>query len=183
MTTTAGRMTAEDLLAMPDDGFRYELVRGELRKMGPAGHIHGKLAMAVGAMLWMHVKAKGLGEVYGAETGFALGTDPDHVRAPDAAFIRGERVEAAGDVWGFFPGAPDIAVEVVSSSDRYSEVEEKVGDWLRAGTRAVIVVDPRRRSVKVHRSLGDVEVLTEGDVLSVEDVVPGWQMEVAEVFG
>lgn len=74
-------------------------------------------------------------------------------------------------------------MEVVPPSDRYSEVEEKVGNWLCAGTRAVIVVDPRRRSVKVHRSLGDAAVLTEGDVLSVEDVVPGWQMGVAEVFG
>ena len=183
MTTTARRMTAEDLLDMPDDGFRYELVRGELRKMGPAVHVHGKLAMAVGARLWMHVKANGLGEVYGAETGFVLGSNPDHVRAPDAAFIRRERVEAAGDAWGFFPGAPDIAVEVVSPRDRYSEVEEKVADWLGAGTLAVVVVDPGRRAVKVHRSVGDAAVLTEEDVLSVEDVVPGWQMRVEEVFG
>ena len=183
MTTTARRMTAEDLLDMPDDGFRYELVRGELRKMGPAGHVHGKLAMAVVARLWMHVKANGLGEVYGAEAGFVLGSDPDHVRAPDAAFIRRERVEAAGDAWGFFPGAPDIAVEVVSPRDRYSEVEEKVADWLGGGAQAVIVVDPGRRAVKVHRSAGDAAVLTEEGVLSVEDVVHGWQMRVAEVFG
>ena len=183
MTTTVGRMTAEDLLDMPDDGFQYELVRGELRKTGPAGYVHGKLAMSVGARLWAYVKANGLGEVYGAETGFKLGTDPDHVRAPDAAFVRSERVEAAGDAGGFFPGAPDIAVEVVSPSDRYSQVEEKVADWLDAGAQAVIVVDPSRRAVKVHRSLGDAVVLTEEDVLSVEDVVPGWQMSVEEVFG
>ena len=183
MTTTVGRMTAEDLLDMPDDGFRYELVRGELRKMGPAGHVHGELAMSVGARLWAHVKANGLGKVYGAETGFKLESDPDHVRAPDAAFVRRERVEGVGDASGFFPGAPDIAVEVVSPRDRYSQVEEKVADWLGAGAQAVIVVDPSRRAVKVHRSLGDAAVLTEGDVLSVEDIVPGWQMSVAEVFG
>ena len=76
MTTTARLMTAEELLDMPDDGFRYEIVRGELRKMGPAGHVHGKLAMSIGARLWTHVKANGLGEVYGAETGFVLGSDP-----------------------------------------------------------------------------------------------------------
>ena len=182
MTTTARLMTAKDLLDMPDDGLRYELVRGELRKREHAGHVHGKIAMSVGARLWTHVKANGLGEVYGAETGFELGSNPDHVRAPDTAFIRRERVDAAGNVRGFFPGAPDLAMEVISPSDRYSQVEEKVADWLEAGTMAVIVVDPRRRAVKVHRSLSDASILTDADTLSIEDVVPGWQMPVAEIF-
>ena len=106
----------------------------------------------------------------------------DHVRAPDTAFIRRERVDAAGNVRGFFPGAPDLAMEVISPSDRYSQVEEKVADWLEAGTMAVIVVDPRRRAVKVHRSLSDASILTDADTLSIEDVVPGWQMTVAEIF-
>lgn len=182
MTTTARRMTAKELLDMPDDGFRYELVGGELRKTGLAGRVHGKTAMSVGARLWTHVNANGLGAVYGAETGFVLGSNPDHVRAPDTAFIRKERVDAAGDAWGFFPGAPDLAVEVISPSDRYSQVEEKVADWLEAGTMAVIVVDPRRRTVKVHRSLADASTLTDTDILSIEDVLPGWQMPVAEIF-
>lgn len=91
-------------------------------------------------------------------------------------------MDAAGDVWGFFPGAPDLTVEIVSPSDRYSQVEEKVADWLEAGTVAVMVVDPRRRAVKVHRSLADASILTDTDILSIEDVVPGWQMPVAEIF-
>ena len=85
-------------------------------------------------------------------------------------------------MWGFFPGAPDLTVEIVSPSDRYSQVEEKVADWLEAGTVAVMVVDPRRRAVKVHRSLADASILTDTDILSIEDVVPGWQMPVAEIF-
>ena len=87
-----------------------------------------------------------------------------------------------GDVPGFFPGAPDLAIEVISPSDRYTEVEEKVADWLTAGTLAVIVVDPRRRTVKVHRSLTDAVVLTEPYVLGVDDIVPGWQMPVGDMF-
>ena len=83
---------------------------------------------------------------------------------------------------GYFPGAPDIAVEVISPSDSYTEVEEKVADWLNAGTLAVIVVDPRRRTVKVHRSPAEAVVLTEADVLAVEGVVPGWQMRVRDIF-
>ena len=83
---------------------------------------------------------------------------------------------------GFFPGPPDLAVEVISPSDTYSEVEEKVADWLNAGTQAVVVVDPRRRMVKVHRSVTDATVLTESDTLAVDDVVPGWEMPVREIF-
>ena len=182
MTTTTKTMTADELLNMPDDSFRYELVRGELRKMAPAGHDHGRIAASVAARLYMHVTGGGLGRVYVAEAGFKLGSDPDHVRAPDAAFVRRERAEAARGTPGFFPGAPDVAVEVVSPSDSYTEVEEKVEDWLGAGTLAVIVVDPRRRTVKVHRSLADAVVLTEADVLAIEDIVPGWRMPVQDIF-
>ena len=182
MTTTTQAMKADELLNMPDDGFRYELVRGELRKVAPAGHDHGRIAASVAARLYVHVTEGGLGEVYAAETGFKLKSDPDHVRAPDAAFVRRERAEAARGTPGFFPGAPDAAVEVVSPSDSYTEVEEKVADWLGAGTLAVIVVDLRRRTVKVHRSLVDAVVLTEADMLAIEDVVPGWRVPVKDIF-
>ena len=128
------------------------------------------------------MKANGLGKVYAAETGFKLASDPDHVRAPDAAFVQRERVEEVGDSPGFFPGPPDVAIEVISPSDLYTDVDEKVSDWLDAGTLAVIVVDPRRRVVKVHRSLTDVVVLAEADTLEVSDVVLGWQMSIKDIF-
>lgn len=182
MVTKTSPVTAEDLLNKPDDGFRYELVRGELRKMAPAGYGHGVFAMSIGISLGAYVKANNLGEVCAAETGFRLGSDPDHIRAPDTAFVRRERVEQIVDRSVFFPGAPDIAVEVISPSDRYTDVDEKVADWIDAGARAVVLVDPRRRIVKVHRSMTDIEVMTEEDVLGVDDIVPGWQMPVGEIF-
>ena len=182
MVTTTRPMTAEELLNMPDDGFRYELVRGELRKRPLAGHVHGRYAMSIAVSLGTHVKAKRLGKVYAAETGFKLESNPDHVRAPDAAFVRRERAEAVGDDPGYFPGAPDLVIEVISPSDRYAEVDEKVADWLGAGAQAVVVVNPRGRVVRVHRSLTDVVVLTESDTLDVSDVVQGWQMPVREIF-
>ena len=138
--------------------------------------------MSIGASLQTHAKANGLGKTYAAETGFRLESGPDHVRAPDAAFVRRDRAEEAREAPGFFPGPPDVAVEVISPTDRYTEVEENVADWLAAGTLAVIVVDPRRRTVKVHRSPTDVVALTESDVLSVGEVVPGWQMAVRDIF-
>jgi len=182
MTTTQQLMTAEDLLRMPDDGFRYELVKGELKKMAPAGHWHGRVAINITAPLAQHVRAHNLGAVYAAETGFKLASDPDVVRAPDVAFIRRERVEEVGNVEGYWPGAPDLAVEVVSPSDTYADVQEKVFDWLEAGSRMVIVVMPRRRAVAVYRSLTDIVMLTENDGLDGGDVVPGWTMPVRDLF-
>lgn len=121
-------------------------------------------------------------QAYAAETGFKLASNPDHVRAPDAAFVRTERADKVGNSEGFFPGAPDLAVEVVSPSDTFVEVEEKVFDWLQAGSHAVVVVNPRKRSVTVYRSFTDVRVLSTSDTLTVEEVVPGWRLPVAEIF-
>ena len=182
MTTQTRPITADDLLRMPDDGFRYELVEGNLRERAPAGHQHGRVAINVSTPLAQHVKANNLGVVYAAETGFKLASNPDTVRAPDVAFVRRERVESVGDSEGFWPGAPDLAVEVVSPGDRYTDVEEKVFDWLDAGARLVIVANPRKRLVTVYRSLTDVVVLTEADVLDGGDVVPGFAMSVKDIF-
>ena len=182
MATKARLMTAEELLEMPDDGFRYELVRGELVKMPPAGHVHGKRGSRVNYSLSVHVYQNDLGEVYLAETGFHLETDPDHVLAPDASFVRKVRVEAVGDGDGFFPGPPDLAIEVISPSDRYTEVEAKVEEWFNAGTLMVVVVNPRNRTVRVYRSLADSDLLTVEDTLDGGNVVPGWRLPVSEIF-
>lgn len=176
-------MTADELLAMPDDDWRYELVKGELIRMAPAGSEHGEVAMDLAGPLHQHVKAHNLGKVYAAETGFKLESNPDTVRAPDIAFIRRERVEQIGRPKGFWPGAPDLAVEVVSPGDTVNEVEEKVGEWLAAGAGVVWVVSPKLRTITVYRSLNDIAVLTEKDTLHGGDVVPGFQIRVREIFG
>ena len=182
MTTETKLVTAEELLAMPDDGFRYELVRGELIQMPPAGHMSSLLELRIGARLIMFVEANGLGRAYGASGGFRLASNPDTVLASDAAFVRQERVDAVGDGEGYFPGAPDLAIEVISPSDRYTEVEAKVEEWLNAGTLMVVVVNPRNRTVRVYRSLTDSVLLTEADTLDGGDVVPGWRLPVADIF-
>src|SRR5215210_2856382 len=176
------KMTAEDLLRLPDDGFRYELVGGELRRMAPAGHHHGRLTVNVTIPLGQHVREHGLGSVYAAETGFLLARDPDMVRAPDVAFVRRERVEEVGDAEGYWPGAPDLAVEVVSPNDLYTDVHAKVLDWLGAGGCMVVVLDGRKRAVTAYRSLADITVLTEEDTLDGADVVPGWRIAVRDLF-
>lgn len=184
MTVQTKTVTAEELLDMPDDGPRRELVRGELREMAPAGDEHGYLALRIASRLERHVDASDLGRTYTAETGFKISSDPDTVRAPDAAFVNRERVEAAGRVAGYRDGAPDLVVEVVSPNDRHSEVLDKALDWLEAGCRMVLVADPERRAVTVYRSRSDVRVLTAeaGDAVDGADVVPGWRLSLTEIF-
>ena len=183
MTTTQTQlMTADDLWRMPDDGLRHELVRGELTMMAPAGSEHGEIALNVGAILRAHVKANQLGKVLGAESGFIIGRNPDTVRSPDAAFISKDRVPAGGLPKGYAPFAPDIAVEVLSPGDSQLDVEEKIEEWLKAGAAMVWVINPRGRTVTVHRSGRDPRVLRESDVLSGEDVCQGFSVKVAELF-
>lgn len=182
MTISDRTMTADDLWRLPSDGQRHELVRGELRTMAPAGGGHGAVAMRLGSRLCVHVERERLGVVLAAETGFFIQRNPDTVRAPDVAFIAQDRIPAGGVPVKFIPFAPDLAVEVVSPGDTLVEVEEKVQDWLDAGTKLVWVVNSKRRTVTIHRASADLRVLRENDSLNGEDVVPGFSMRVGELF-
>ena len=177
-------MTADELLAKPDDGFVYELIKGELIKVSPPpGHEHGLVAMNIAGPLFEYVKTKNLGNVYAAETGYLLEQDPDTVRAADVSFVSRKRIERAGTVKGYWKGAPDLAVEVISPSDTMGRIEGKVAKWLESGTRLLWVVSPKMRTVTVYRSLTEIAVLTDKDTLDGGDVVPGFQISVAEIFG
>jgi Uma2 family endonuclease len=175
-------MTAEEMLKLPRGEFRYELIKGDLRQMSPAGHDHGRIGMELAMPLGHYVKRQKLGKVYLAETGFKLQSNPDTVRAPGIAFIRQERVEQAGSTTGYWIGAPDLAVEVISPGDAVGEVEEKVTEWLKAGTRMVWVISPKLKTVTVYRSLTNIVTLTEKDMLDGGEVVPGFQIPVVEIF-
>jgi len=144
--------------------------------MSPSGANHGRIAAEVIVSLGAHVKQHRLGTVYASETGFRIGRSPDTVRAPDAAFVRTERVV---DTRRFFEGPPDAAFEVVSPNDTYSEIEEKTLDWLRAGVRVVVIIDPRTRSARIHRREGATPVT---DAIEIDDVVPGWKLSLASIF-
>lgn len=181
-TVMKRQVSADELLVWPEDGLRHELIRGEVFTMAPAGSEHGIVALRIGALLHVYVMEHGLGETFGAETGFKIAANPDTVRAPDAAFVARERFAAVGLTAKFWPGAPDLAVEVVSPGDSYSEVQDKACDWLAAGTRMVIVADPRRRSLTVYRSAQDIRVLSADDELDGGEVVPGWRVPVATLF-
>jgi Uma2 family endonuclease len=182
MNPTTTLLTADDLARLPADGTRRELVKGELRTMPPSGGEHGAVGINIAVPLGQHVKAHQLGVVLGAETGFAIARDPDTVRAPDVAFVRKDRIPTSGIPRSFWPGAPDLAVEVVSPGDTVFEVDEKVLEWLEAGTAQVWVINPRRRTVNVYRSPTDVTILSETDALDGGSLLPGFGCSVRDLF-
>jgi Uma2 family endonuclease len=182
MSETKTLMTAEQLLQMPDDGYRYELVKGELKQMTPPGGEHGVTIMRLSTPLDSYVEQHHLGVVCAAETGFLITVNPDTVRGPDLSFVSKERIPPSGIPKGYWPFAPDLAVEVISPNDTYSKVEEKVLEWLGAGSRMVIVINPRNRTVTIYKSLTDVTVLKETDQINGDDVVPGFTYPISKLF-
>ena len=181
MATTTRLMTADELLAMPKDDCRHELVKGELITMAPPGGIHGSAGSRFDRRLGDFVEERGLGEVF-IETGFILARDPDTVRLPDVSFVREDRLPDR-PVSGFFPFEPDLAIEVVSPNDRYTEVAEKVAEYLAAGTRLVVVVDPRARTITKYPARGETTRLSADDTLTLDSVVPGFECAAAYLFG
>ncbi len=174
-------LTADELLRLNLPDKRTELVRGVLVVREPAGYLHGRVAAKVAHLLMNYVEAKDLGCVFAAETGFKLTTDPDTVRAPDAAFIRRERL-LDPPPRGYAEQAPDLVVEVLSPDDRPGEVLAKVADWLSGGTKLVWVVDPQHRCARVYRDDGSESLLAEGVALDGEDVLPGFTCQLAAIL-
>lgn len=149
--------------------------------MSPAGFEHGVVAGRIYGILFNYVEKHHLGLVTAAETGFVIGRDPDTVRAPDVGFVCSDRVPKTRTT-GFFPGPPDLAVEVLSPNDRAGDVLSKVQDWLAAGCHAVWVVDPSPPAISVYPSQAATLFLKASDTLTGGDVVPGFSVTVAEVF-
>jgi Uma2 family endonuclease len=174
-------MTAEELLQLGDNGVG-ELIAGEFISMSPAGGAHGRLASRINRIVGDFVEQHALGETFGAETGFIVAHNPDTVRAPDFAFIAKERLSLIGDFDEFIPIAPDLAVEVVSPYDRWTKIEEKVQDYLRAGTRLVWVLNPKTKTIHVYHGFASVVVLMSKGQLEGGEVLPGFSVAVGHLF-
>lgn len=178
MATTRTTITDDDLLRLPKDGRKYELVDGELRVMSPAGWRHEELVMRLGARLTAFVEENRLGRVLGSNALYALPSG--NRRGPDVSFIAAGRLSP--DSPPFPRLAPDLAVEILSLGDRPREVLDKVGEYLQSGVRLVWVIDPTGRKAVVHRSLSAVREIGEGDDLEGEDVIPAFRCSLAEIL-
>ena len=149
--------------------------------MAPVGEVHGAIISRLDRRLGSFVEAHDLGEVF-IGTGFILATDPDTVRLPDVSFVRKDRL-SAGLPSGYFPFAPDLAVEIISPNDNHTEVAEKVAEYLAAGTQLVVVVDPIARTITKHPARGGITRLGESDTLALDDIMPGFECAAADIFG
>jgi Uma2 family endonuclease len=174
-------ITAEQLSTYPDRE-RYELVRGVPRVCEPPGGVHGRLAARMAARLSEHVERHGLGTVL-VEAGYVVRRGPDTVRGPDVSFISGSRLAPDQIPDRFIPGAPDLAIEILSTSSRWPEVEEILADYFASGARMVWVVEPPARRIIVRHPDRPPKVLAGDDVLEGEDVVPGFHLAASELFG
>jgi len=181
--TSTALMTAEELMELPKDGFRYELINGELEKMPSPGPPHGRIAFRLNVCLGSFILDHELGEGFANDTGFKLTSNPDTVLAPDFAFVTNERYREGSKTEGYWPGPPDLAVEVLSPSDRPGKVKLKISRWFSFGTRQVWIVDPKHSTVTVYRSPSDVTTFSGSDDLEAQDLFPGLQLSLDKIFG
>jgi Uma2 family endonuclease len=175
-------MTADELFQLSIEGKRHELIDGIVVEMEPPGADHGIVSLEIGALLREHARRHGLGRTFG-EVGFLLRSNPDWVMAPDAAFVARGRADAVGRPARYWPGAPDLAVEVVSPNDTWSEVEGKAQHWLDGGARAVLIVDPPLRTATVYRPGNAITRYVTGDRVDLSDVVSGWTPALDDLLG
>ena len=180
-TTSTALMTAEELLRLPDSPFRHELINGELITMPLPGSPHGRMAVRLIVPLSQFVWEHDLGEVYD-HSGFQVTVNPDTVLGPDAAFVSKGRLGEAKEDRGYWPGPPDIAVEVLSPSDRPSRVATRISLWFGYGVKQLWIVNQKNRTVTIYRSPSDATTFSGSDYLEAPDLLPGFRLSLDRIF-
>ncbi|NNF60597.1 MAG: Uma2 family endonuclease [Gammaproteobacteria bacterium] len=175
-------MTLDELYRLPDDEQRYELVNGWLVSEPPPGARHGRIATRIATLLDTWARRHRTGVVLSCDTGFVLHETPDTVRAPDVAFVTLERYQALADERRAIPGAPDLAVEVLSPGNTRAEIHARVADYLAAGSTLVWVIDADLESVFSYCSLFQPQPHSGSDELAAADLLPGFSIAVSDIF-
>jgi Uma2 family endonuclease len=182
MVTTTRRLTLEELERTGGPEGRWELIDGEVVEMPPAGGKHSFVGVRMSWFIADFVYEHQLGFVFGADGGFILREEPLLLRVPDVAFVRTERLPANFDNGGFLRVAPDLVVEILSPSDRITEVLAKIVMWLEAGVALLWLVDPAAETVTVYRPGELPQTLTREQTLDGGDVLPGFTLAVSAIF-
>jgi Uma2 family endonuclease len=181
MAVESRLLTAEEFYTLPDDGMRLELIDGEVRRRVPPGSQHGWSMVSISAHLFAFSSEHPEVQVF-AETGFLVARNPDRVLAPDVAVVSSDRVPPGGIPKTYFPGPPDLAIEIVSPNDTAIEVLEKVQDWFAGGARLVWAFYPGQPGLVVHRPDGSSQILGPNDEVEGGDVLAGFRMKVADLL-
>lgn len=177
MSVTQARMTEEQLLRLPDDGRKYELVDGEAKEV-PAGLRHDEIGAIIIYRLTPHVI--GRGSLFGSQAGFWMTSG--NTRSPDVSFTRKERLPEGKAPVGFGDTAPDLAIEVISLSEDAADVFRKLGEYFASGSQQVWLVEPDTQQVTVYRSLMNPRTYNAQDEITAGDLLPGFRCRVADLF-
>ncbi len=175
-------LTAEEFAAMPDPGYPVELVRGKVIEMSPPGFLHGRICVRIGRLVDAFAEEQKLGQAASNDSGVITERGPDSVRGPEVAFYSFERLPLGASPVGYPSVPPDLVFEVKSPSDRWSLIQGKVAEYLRAGVRVVCIVDPDSSRIHIHRDLVGPEVLNLNDTFTVPEVLPGFSVPVRRIF-
>ena len=173
-------VTGEELYRMTGIG-PTELVKGEIVEHMPTGHLHGDVEFTIGFFLKSYLREHKLGKVFGGETGLYTGRNPDTVRGVDVAYMSHERF-ARVQAQSYLDVAPELIVEIMSPSDAWSEVQEKLAEYFAIDVKVVWVVDPKLQQIHSYRAVDNVQIYKLSDTLTCEDILPGFAMPAAEIF-
>ena len=177
-----GTATERDLLRTNElkEGAICELVDGTLveKTMGSG---ESELAIVIASAILFFVRNRKLGIVLGADGTLRL--KPGLVRVPDVSFISWDRLPGRKRPIDPIPAlAPDLAVEVLSKSNTKAEIERKLNEYFEAGTRLAWIVDPKKKTVRVHPSAAKFTTLSGAEALDGGDVLPGLRLELRAIF-
>lgn len=179
MATIRSAITDAELMQLPRDGRKYELVDGEI-VVSPAGMRHGRIVVKLTGRLDSYVDKKRLGMVFDSSTGFRMLAG--NVRSPDVSFVSTARLPEGGIPKGFGEFGPDLAVEVLSPDDREADLFKKLGEYFAVGVRLIWVIDPDRECAVAYRSLTQTRQIAARDFLDGEDVVPGFRCRLSGIL-
>ena len=158
-----------------------ELVNGEIRVMSPSGGESDEVSLRLATRLAIWVEDRRLGRVFGSSAGFVLPNKSKDVRSPDTAFVRAERLKQSPI--GYIKVVPDLIVEVRSPTDSLTQLRQKIQSFLEVGVQVGILVEPKSRTVEVYRPGQETpQVLRDGDLLTVPDLLPGWSVAIADLW-
>jgi Uma2 family endonuclease len=176
-------ITLEEFDALPDDGFRHEINRGELITVTLPMPRHNRVIRRILRLFERYLDQNPVGEMFLPDTPYILSLqgEPVTLRGPDLTFISRTRLAALDEDRGI-QGAAELTIEVVTPSDTSAELMEKVAQYLKAGGKLVWVVYPKEREVRVFEASGAMRILDADDAIGAPDLLPGFSARVAGFF-